>query len=73
MNDAIITALAALRKQVEALAREQPGRLTKVSVLPVASAAYRGRLLRVEGGAGVADALYICEYTAANTYNWRQL
>jgi len=42
-------------------------------VLPAASAAYRGKMLRVEGGAGVADLLYMCMKSAADTYSWVQI
>jgi len=41
--------------------------------LPTASADYRGKMIRVEGGAGVADKLYICMKTAADTYSWIQV
>lgn len=44
-----------------------------VGALPTASAQYRGQVVRVEGGAGVADALYICEKNAANAYAWRKI
>lgn len=42
-----------------------------VASLPSASSAYRGYTIRVEGGAGVADVLYICEKNAADAYEWR--
>jgi len=41
-----------------------------IDVLPTASATYRGRMFRVEGGAGVADVTYICRKDAANAYGW---
>ncbi len=44
-----------------------------VGVLPLASATYRGQFWRVEGGAGVADALYICEKNAVDAYVWRAI
>lgn len=44
-----------------------------VTSLPAASSTYRGMFLRVEGAAGVADALYICEKNAADAYVWRQI
>lgn len=55
------------------------GRLVRTSVdgyppsidaLPAAAATYRGRLFRVEGAAGVADATYECRKDAANAYAW---
>lgn len=49
------------------------GRVAAVAALPAASAQHRGVLLRVEGGTGVADALYICEKNAADAYAWRAL
>jgi hypothetical protein len=45
----------------------------KVAALPAASSTYRGQILRVEGGAGVADALKICEKNAADAYAWRTI
>ncbi|HEV3050773.1 MAG TPA: hypothetical protein VGX50_10705, partial [Longimicrobium sp.] len=44
-----------------------------VAALPTASAQYRGRIIRVEGASGVADALYICEKNVANAYAWRAI
>jgi len=41
-----------------------------VSALPTPEEAYRGHMIRVEGGAGVADKLYICMKTATDTYTW---
>lgn len=44
-----------------------------VTSLPTPSATHRGRMLRVEGGTGVADALYVCQKDAAGTYSWAQI
>jgi hypothetical protein len=44
-----------------------------VAGLPTASADFRGFLYRVEGGVGVADALYICIKNATDTYEWHQI
>lgn len=41
--------------------------------LPTASESYRGKILRVEGGAGVADKLYMCMKKADDTYAWVQV
>jgi hypothetical protein len=41
-----------------------------VTSLPTASSTYRGHMLRVEGGGGVADVLYVCQKKADNTYAW---
>lgn len=41
--------------------------------LPTPDASYRGKLIRVEGGAGVADLLYCCMKSAADTYSWVQV
>ena len=38
--------------------------------LPTPDASYRGKMIRVEGGAGVADKLYMCMKSAADTYSW---
>lgn len=48
-------------------------KLPKVTSLPAASISSRGRILRVEGGAGTADVLYICRKTASDSYEWKQL
>ncbi len=44
-----------------------------VASLPTASASYRGKVVRVEGGTGVSDKLYVCEKTSADGYAWRAL
>jgi hypothetical protein len=44
-----------------------------IAALPAASATWRGYLYRVEGGAGVADALYVCEKNAGDAYVWRAI
>ncbi|MNJ90415.1 Pectate lyase superfamily protein [compost metagenome] len=44
-----------------------------LSALPTAAAKYRGKIYRVQGGTGVADALYICQKLANETYNWIQI
>jgi len=41
-----------------------------VSALPTPSETYRGRIICVLGGAGVADTYYICLKSAADTYSW---
>jgi hypothetical protein len=38
---------------------------------PSASASYRGRSYRAEGGAGVADVEYRCLKSSADTYSWK--
>lgn len=45
-------------------------RVGSVASLPVASSAYRGYMIRVEGGAGVADVLYVCRKNASDAYEW---
>jgi len=47
--------------------------LGSIAGLPEASSSYRGMMIRVEGGAGVADKLYICMKSAADTYSWVQI
>lgn len=44
-----------------------------VTALPTASATYRGVALRVQGGTGVADGVWICEKGTSGTYSWVQL
>ena len=38
--------------------------------LPTPSSGYRGMLIRVEGGVGVADVTYQCLKSAAGTFSW---
>jgi len=45
----------------------------KVASLPTAGAGYRGKMIRVEGGSGVADILYMCMKKADDTYGWIQI
>jgi len=45
----------------------------KVASLPTADSSYRGKMIRVEGGAGVADKLYCCMKKADNSYEWVQV
>lgn len=58
--------------------RNLGGRFAEVKVrsvasLPTAAAAWRGTMLRVEGGAGVADVTYICNKKADDTYAWQTI
>lgn len=45
----------------------------RVSALPTADSNLRGKLLRVEGGAGVADSLYLCIKNIGDTYEWSEI
>ncbi|MFF0822032.1 hypothetical protein ACFYUR_16815 [Micromonospora haikouensis] len=38
--------------------------------LPTASSTYRGRMFRLEGATGVADATYVCQKNASDAYVW---
>lgn len=49
------------------------GGVPDVDVLPTASADFRGRMMRVEGGATVADSTSICEKNATDAYVWRAI
>jgi hypothetical protein len=55
--------------------KDEPGYVQPqaVAALPTAGVAYRGWMLRRQGGAGVADTLHLCEKTAADAYVWRAL
>jgi hypothetical protein len=44
-----------------------------IAALPAASVTYRGIIVRVQGGGGVADKLYCCMKAAAGTYSWVQV
>lgn len=48
----------------------QAGNITS---LPAADSSMRGRMVRVEGGSGVADGLYICMKNADGTYTWKTI
>jgi hypothetical protein len=41
--------------------------------LPAAAAEHRGKMVRLEGGHGTADGLFICEKDAAGAYSWRKI
>jgi len=45
----------------------------KIDFLPEASETYRGVMVRVQGGADVADKLYCCMKKADDTYAWIQI
>ncbi len=45
----------------------------KVTALPTATIALRGKIYRVDGDAGVADHAYVCVKGADNNYSWVQL
>jgi len=44
--------------------------LTTSGTQPTCAVAYRGLLWNIEGGAGVADILQICQKNAADAYVW---
>lgn len=46
------------------------GWIPRVSSLPTPSAHFRGRMLVLEGAAGVADTLRCCLKAVAGTYSW---
>lgn len=46
--------------------------VSSVNLLPTPSVNYRMLLYAVEGGAGAADAIYICKKLSDDTYDWIQ-
>ena len=44
--------------------------ITPTSKLPNPSTDYRGKIIRIEGGSGVSDMLYICKKNAVDNYEW---
>lgn len=44
-----------------------------VTSLPTADASYRGKKIRVEGGAGVRDRTYECMKSDSDTYSWVEI
>lgn len=53
------------------MSRYQPLPVIVVDALPTASVRFRGVLVLVPGGTGVADAFYICAKKSDDTYGWR--
>lgn len=47
--------------------------VSNYAALPGASATYRNVIATVQGGVGVADALYVCRKKADDTYEWRAI
>jgi hypothetical protein len=43
------------------------------AALPAPGAEHRGKMMRIDGGAGEQDRLFICQKDAAGKYIWRQL
>lgn len=50
-----------------------PGLTGRVTALPTATAALRGVIARVDGGAGVADMVYVGRKNASDAYEWAAL
>jgi len=48
-------------------------KLGGVASLPTADASYRGKMIRLEPGAGAKDILYLCKKKADDTYAWLKL
>lgn len=44
-----------------------------VPSLPPPAAGHRGKIVRLEGGDGAADGLFVCEKDAAGAYAWRKI
>jgi len=49
------------------------GFMLGVSALPTATSQHRGRMIVLEGAAGVIDKLYWCRKTAGDTYEWKEI
>jgi hypothetical protein len=47
--------------------------LAPLPLLPTAAEKYRGRFAFVQGGTGVADALYVCHKDSTDAYIWTQV
>ena len=45
----------------------------KVTSLPTPDSSYRGKMIRVEGGTGEPDKLYMCMKSASDTYSWVEI
>ena len=41
--------------------------------LPTAGSSYRGKMIRIEGGAGESDKLYVCMKSVSDAYSWVQV
>jgi hypothetical protein len=51
----------------------QDGWFPAVASLPTASSSYRHAIYRVDGGAGVADGVYICTKDSSGSYAWHDI
>ena len=58
---------------IDGVATDAYARPGAVTSLPAAAAKHRGKMVRVEGGDGAADGLFICEKDAAGTFAWRKI
>jgi hypothetical protein len=47
--------------------------LPSVAALPTAAAVYQGAVVVIKGDSGVADALYVCQKDATDSYVWSAL
>lgn len=70
-NQAGVWAAGTSAGAVTQVARD--GWFPAVAALPTASASYRHAVYRVDGGAGVADGIYICTKDASNNYAWHEI
>ncbi len=59
-----------VEETTESLYRRR-GYVPRVQALPTAAVGFRGRLLVLEGGAGVADGCYVCLKALGGSYSWR--
>ena len=48
-------------------------RSRRTAALPTASAQWNGVIVTLQGGAGVADQLYVCLKSSADTYSWKSI
>ena len=68
----LMTALSELQQQnyddINALQKAE-----KITVLPTAAEIYRGKIILLDGGVGVADLLKLCRKNAADAYEWVNL
>lgn len=60
----------AVSKMIAVISETAELAITPTSKLPHPSIEYRGKIIRIEGGSGVPDILYICKKNAEDNYEW---
>lgn len=73
IDNGTLTGVAGVHFQTATYVDDNLFVLNQSSAKPTCNSAARGALWNEQGGAGVADALYVCNKDAADAYAWRAL